>query len=179
MKVNLQNIRKDQKNSVCNQDIEIFSRPMLPLQKLEGKKKKKQENCKNHVFEISSYERKAMNEWDKDARHEPSFLIWLRVTGQIFLSGGICQFWAQKLSSGKGTLLGGREARRAFGGHKELEIPGSPKLGSEVFSSLICLGDHETPKLEKEGLPETKGTCFVVKMCGAGEGSCCCWKWES
>lgn len=40
MKVNLQNIRKDQKNSVCNQDIEIFSRPMLPLQKLEGKKKK-------------------------------------------------------------------------------------------------------------------------------------------
>ena len=49
MKVNLQNIRKDQKNSVCNQDIEIFSRPMLPLQKLEGKKKKKtrklQESC--------------------------------------------------------------------------------------------------------------------------------------
>lgn len=41
MKVNLQNIRKDQKTSVCNQDIEIFSRPMLPLQKLEEKQNKK------------------------------------------------------------------------------------------------------------------------------------------
>ena len=40
MKVNLQNIRKDQKTSVCNQDIEIFSRPMLPLQKLEEKQNK-------------------------------------------------------------------------------------------------------------------------------------------
>lgn len=41
MKVNLENIRKDQKTSVCNQDIEIFSRPVLPLQKLEDKQNKK------------------------------------------------------------------------------------------------------------------------------------------
>lgn len=50
MKVNLQNIRKDQKNSVCNQDIEIFSRPMLPLQKLEGKKKKKNKKIARIMF---------------------------------------------------------------------------------------------------------------------------------
>ena len=68
-----------------------------------------------------------MTEWDKDSRHEPSFLNRLRVTGQIFFSGGICQFWAQKLSSGKGALLGEREASRAFGGHEELDIPGSPE----------------------------------------------------
>lgn len=41
MKVNLENIRKDQKTSVCYQDIEIFSRPVLPLQKLEEKQNKK------------------------------------------------------------------------------------------------------------------------------------------
>ena len=79
-----------------------------------------------------------MNEWDKDARHEPLFLNRLRATGQIFFSGGIYQFWAQKLSSGKGTLLGGREASRAFGGSEELEIPGSPNLGVKS-SAVSCV----------------------------------------
>ena len=119
-----------------------FQQANAPTEEIRRKtkqnKKKKQENCKNHVFEISSYECKAMNEWDKDARHEPLFLNRLRATGQIFFSGGIYQFWAQKLSSGKGTLLGGREASRAFGGSEELEIPGSPNLGVKS-SAVSCV----------------------------------------
>ena len=61
MKVNLQNIRKDQKTSVCNQDIEIFSRPMLPLQKLEEKQNKKKKKKNKKIARIMFLKSAVMN----------------------------------------------------------------------------------------------------------------------
>ena len=129
---------------------------MLPLQKLEEKQK-----IARTVF-LKSAESYDSMRWTKiPKREELSFLNKLRITGQIFFSGGICQFWTQKLSSGKGTLLGERETSKDF--FEELEAPGSPWKplkggGSKIFCSCV-LFRRQSPITER-GPAWNKGARF-------------------